>query len=136
MLLNYRIPFLLIVFKLINAEHYHDDIISISSVLGTRLIFNVEIFDEDLQIVFWYKGSTDLKPLINSTGLSVNFTIPTRSRYYIVNQTRLIIEQTLIGDEGFYTLKIRTKPNIYKQYLYHVGFTSLIYIYFSGKSLF
>jgi hypothetical protein len=124
---------ILIILELIVAEHQrtitynHDNIISISSVLGTRLIFNVEILDElisndDPKTIVWYKGSNDLKPLINFTGLLADVTVPIHSRYHLVNRTKLIIEQTSIGDEGFYTLKIQIKTNVYKQYLYHVGF--------------
>jgi hypothetical protein len=126
MLFNYL---LLIVLKLIIVEHQHavahnhDNIISISSVLGTQLLLNTELLDqrtdnEVSKAIVWYKGINDLKPLIASRDLSVN--IP-QSRYHIVNRTNLLIAQTFIGDEGFYTLKIRTEPNISKQYLYHVG---------------
>ncbi|CAF0739214.1 unnamed protein product [Rotaria sordida] len=122
MLFNYRINLILIFLNLIIAEHYntvlnnHDNIILISSVLGTQLIFNVEeinevIDDENLKTIFWYKGIINLKPL---------YIISNRSRYHIINRTKLIIEQVSIGDEGFYTLKIQTKLNTYKQYLYHV----------------
>jgi len=123
MLLNYLISLLLITLKLSNAKYHYDNTISISSILGTQLIFNVEIsdelrVDEILQTIIWYKGRTDLKLLINSTDSH-------QSRYHLVNHTNLLIDQTLIGDEGFYTLKIKIKPNIYKQYLYHVGSISL-----------
>jgi len=146
---NYLIHLLLIVLKLIIAEHHrvitnkHDNIISISSVLGTRLLFDAEILDqrtdgEGLKTIFWYKGITDLKPLVNSHSLSIDVTVPIQLRYHLVNRTKLLIKQTLIGDEGFYTLKIQTEPNIYKQYLFHVNFISnkYSYIFFSNKSPF
>ncbi|CAF0745801.1 unnamed protein product [Rotaria sp. Silwood1] len=88
----------------------------VSSVLGTRLIFNIDRIDEltdgeSLRTIFWYKGIIDLKPL---------YTFANQSRYHIINRTKLLIKKTSIGDEGFYTLKIQTKLNTYKQYLYHV----------------
>jgi len=124
MLFNDLISLLLII-----AEYHrvvtnnHDNIISISSVLGTQLLFNAEIFDkltddEDSKPIVWYKGITNLKLLVNSHSLSTS----NQSRYYLINQTKLLITKTFIGDEGFYTLKIQTKPNIYKQYLFHVNF--------------
>ncbi|CAF2852483.1 unnamed protein product [Rotaria sp. Silwood2] len=123
MLLNYQIVLVLNFLNLIIANHYstilnnHDNIRLISSVLGTRLIFNVDgvneitIDGESVKTIFWYKGIIDLKPL---------YIVPNRSRYHIINRTKLLIEQTSIGDEGFYTLKIQTKLNSYKQYFYHV----------------
>jgi hypothetical protein len=124
MLFNDLISLLLIILNLIIAEYHrvvtnnHDNIISISSVLGTRLLFNGEILDkltddEDSKSIVWYKGITNLKSLVNSSN---------QSRYYLINQTKLLITKTFIGDEGFYTLKIQTKSNIYKQYLFHVNF--------------
>ena len=127
MLLNYLTYLLLIVLQLIIAEHHrpfiynHDTIVSISSMLGTQLVFGTEVINEDFKTIDWYKGITDLKPLVDSVGLIVDFIVPTQSHYHIVNRTKLLIEQTLIGDEGFYTLKIQTELNTYKQYLYHVS---------------
>lgn len=125
MLVYYLIHLLFIVLKSIIAERHravtsnHENIISISSVLGTSLIFNTEILDkftndEDSKTILWYKGINDLKLIRNSHDSS-------RSRFQIVNRTKLLITQTFIGDEGFYTLKIQSKRNIYNQYLYHVG---------------
>ena len=136
--LNYRIPLLISFLHLIIAKHSHvvaynhDNIISIASVLGTRLIFNTKEINEqtsgkNLEVILWYKGIIDLEPLISSsvplissTNLSIDSSIPNQSRYHIINRTKLTIEQTLIGDEGFYTLKIQTRSNIYERYLYHV----------------
>jgi hypothetical protein len=126
------------------AKHHHGvtNIISISSILGTQLLFNAEILDklvddENSKTIVWYKGITDLKPLVNSHSLSVNFTISIQSRYYIVNRTKLVIKQTSIGDQGFYTLKVQTEPNISKRYLFHVSFIfNQIHAYFPAKSLF
>ena len=72
---------------------------------------------------------TDLKPLVStSTSLTSDdedqSLIPGRSsavsRHRLVNGTDLRIEQTRLGDEGFYTLKAQTSSNQDKQYLYHV----------------
>ena len=123
MLRNYLILLLLVNLRLIIAENHrgitynHDNVISISAVLGQRLIIygevsNKLIINEEYKTIVWYKGSTSL---------SIDSNISRPSRYSIINQTKLLIEQTLIGDEGFYTLKIQTKSNIYKQYLCHVG---------------
>ncbi|CAM4755038.1 unnamed protein product [Rotaria magnacalcarata] len=139
MIFNNRILFLLLVFlNLIIAEHYsaavhnHDNIILISSVIGRQLTFDVEgikefIDDENFETIVWYKGITDLKPLIsnsessiNSYDLPVEYNVSNRSRYSLVNQTILAIEQTSIDDEGFYTLKIISELNDHKQYIYHV----------------
>ncbi|CAF1071414.1 unnamed protein product [Adineta steineri] len=114
----------LIILQLTIAKHHdvaitdHNTIISISSILGTQLIFNVDTFNElrdgnSSKTISWYKGITNLKPLISNS-------VSIQSRYKLINQTKLIIEQTLIGDEGFYTLKIQTDINISKHYLYHV----------------
>ncbi|CAF1014783.1 unnamed protein product [Adineta steineri] len=113
-----------IVLQLTIAKHHHvaitdhNTIISISSILGTQLIFNVDTFNElrdgnSSKTISWYKGITNLKPLISNS-------VSIQSRYKLINQTKLTIEQTLIGDEGFYTLKIQTDINISKHYLYHV----------------
>jgi hypothetical protein len=128
--------------KLSIAERYraintnHDNIISISLVLGTPLIFNTEILDkliddEGFKKIIWYKGISDLQPIINSHGSS-------QSRFQIVNQTKLLITHTFIGDEGFYTLKIQTKLNINKQYHYHVGSNSITHfqIFLSGDFIY
>lgn len=130
MVFNYRIILLLIL-----IEHYsaildnYDNVIIISSVLGTELKFPiVEIDDENLELVSWYKGITDLKLLIiNPISSKTNYelllesTVSNRSHYSIVNQTQLIIKYTSIGDEGFYTLKIKAQFNTFKQYVYHVS---------------
>jgi len=150
MQLKYLISLLLIVLKSNVVEHHrpiianHDTIISISSVLGTRLTFNVKVLNELIdgenpKTIIWYKGIIDLKPLISnsiplpySNGLLVNFPVPAQSRYRLVNQTKLNIEQTMIGDEGFYTLRIQTDSNTYAHYLYHVSFilfNTLIHIF-------
>lgn len=135
MVFNYRIILLLIYLKLIVIEHYsaildnYDNVIIISSVLGTELKFPiVEIDDENLELVSWYKGITDLKLLIiNPISSKTNYelllesTVSNRSHYSIVNQTQLIIKYTSIGDEGFYTLKIKAQFNTFKQYVYHVS---------------
>jgi len=129
MLFSDLISLLLIILNLSTTEHHrvvtnnHDNIISISSLLGTRLLFNAEILDkltddEDSKPIVWYKGITNLKSLVNSHGLSIS----NQSRYHLINQTKLLITKTFIGDEGFYTLKIQTESNIYKQYLFHVRF--------------
>jgi len=129
MLFNDLISLLLIILNLIIGEYHRvvtnndDNIISISSVLGTRLLFNAEILDkliddEDSKTIVWYKGITNLKSLVNSHGLLTS----NQSRYHLINRTKLLITKTFIGDEGFYTLKIQIEPNIYKQYLFHVRF--------------
>lgn len=137
MLLDYWTIFLLIIVCLVIAEHHntnnHDHIISISSVFGTQLLLNTEesdisIEDENLGTVSWFKGIFDLKLLISNSKSSINSndlsvekdTLSNISHYRIINRTKLSIEQTLIGDEGFYTLKIRTELNTYRQYTYHV----------------
>jgi hypothetical protein len=123
MLLNYLILLLLL---FVITEHHrvvttdHDKVISISSVLGAQLILNTEVLNE-LENIVWYKGINDLKLLI-SNSVSLDFTVQNQSRYHIVNQTKLLIEQTLIGDEGYYTLKIKNQSKNLKQYLYHVRF--------------
>lgn len=115
MLFNY------LILSLIIAEHHSvvTNIISISAIVGRELLFNDEILenDENSKPIVWYKGITNLKLLINSYGLSVNLPSSSQSRYYLVNRTKLLIKQTLIGDEGFYTLKIQTKS-----YIFHVNF--------------
>jgi hypothetical protein len=156
MQLKYLISLLLIVLKSNVVEHHrpiianHDTIISISSVLGTRLTFNVKVLNELIdgenpKTIIWYKGIIDLKPLISnsiplpySNGLLVNFPVPAQSRYRLVNQTKLNIEQTMIGDEGFYTLRIQTDSNTYAHYLYHVSFIFIQYThtYFSGSLIY
>ncbi|UJR33073.1 hypothetical protein I4U23_020532 [Adineta vaga] len=138
MLSNYHLLFLLILFKLITAKYYHpsiknsDTITSISSFLGARLLFNLDVINEFIKndhskTITWYKGIGDLKqsianlvPFINPYKLSRDVPTLISPRYFLIDQTKLLIEQTLIGDEGFYTLEIRINSNISKYYLYHV----------------
>lgn len=116
---------LFILIHLILAEHHHTvgNIISISSIINTSLVFNDEIFDKIInndvfKTIIWYKGITNLKLLIDSHSLLLS---SNQSRYYLQNQTKLCIKQTSIGDEGFYTLKLQTKSNKSKRYLFHVN---------------
>ena len=127
MLFNYLLYLLLILLKFITAEHHrraisnYDNIIPLSSVLGTSLLFNLERFErstdnEHRRFISWYKGITNLKLLISN-----NISVSTQSRYSLLNQTNLLIKQTIKGDEGFYTLKIQTKSNLPKDYFCHVS---------------
>lgn len=95
---------------------------SISSVLGSPLQLDVDR-SELYERVRWYKGTTDLKSLISTPTSPVTDDELTRSlllRYRLVNRTDLRVEQTSVGDEGFYTLKAHTSSDHYKEYLYHV----------------
>lgn len=89
------------------------EIISLSSVLNTSLIFNTEILDNhQWEVIFWFKGKTNDQLLIDTSRIN--------SRYGVINRTKLYIKQTLLGDEGYYTLKIQTKTKSFKEYFYHV----------------
>ena len=103
------------------ARHQYK-IRSISSVLGSTLQLDVDQ-GELYERVRWYKGTTDLKSLVSTSTSPPSDDASARSpllRYRLVNRTDLRIEQTSVGDEGFYTLKAHTSSDHYKEYLYHV----------------
>jgi hypothetical protein len=104
----------------------HDSVIALSSVLGSRLVFNVD--NVDSKTITWYKGLSDLKPLISNAApsahahdLSFKIHRPVLARHQLHNGTKLVIEQTSVGDEGFYTLTVGTDPATLKHFLYHVS---------------
>lgn len=115
MLFYYLAYFLLFVVQ----AYEHENIISISAVLGARVLFDTEAFDqfseyEDSTTIIWSKGFAHRKVLISSS-----------SRFSVINATKLLITHTLIGDEGFYTLEIQADENPSIEYLFHVSWIQL-----------
>ena len=129
MQLEHRSLLLLIIVKLVTGQYSYlpiqdtDPVIPLSAVLGAQLVFNL---DEIIELnysktITWYKGAGDLKRAILTPVRSTqSHSVPISSRYAIVNQTKLLILQTLVGDEGFYTLEIKTNLKNFEYYFYHV----------------
>ena len=70
-----------------------EEIRSISTRLGSAAIFPIDRQDElKSRSIEWRRDETTLKFDVD--------------RYRLINRTSLMIERTLVGDEGFYTLKI------------------------------
>lgn len=70
-----------------------EEILSISARLGSAVIFPIESHDESKpRSIEWRRNETTLKFDVD--------------RYRWINRTSLMIERTIVGDEGFYTLKI------------------------------
>jgi hypothetical protein len=97
--------------------------ISISTVLGTSVVLEFDrikynIHHDTYTETQWFKDSTrSISSTFDSTLLAID---NNTSRYRLINRTDLFIERTIIGDEGFYTLKVSTKSHQYKYYVYHV----------------
>ena len=70
-----------------------EEIRSISARLCSAVIFPIDRHDElKHRSIEWRRNETTLKFDVD--------------RYRLINRTSLMIERTLVGDEGFYTLKI------------------------------
>ncbi|CAF1485921.1 unnamed protein product [Adineta ricciae] len=105
------------------ASQNSDLVISLSAVLGAQLVFNLDKIIElnDSKNITWYKGGDDLKRAIFTLVRSTHsYIVPISSRYVIVNQTKLLILRTLVGDEGFYTFEIKINSKNSEYYFYHV----------------
>lgn len=118
MLFYYLAYFLLFIAQ--ENAYDHENIVSISTVLGTQLLFDTEVlkqFNEnaDFSTITWSKGITNRKSLIYDSLTSSS------SRFHIINRTKLFIAHTRLGDEGFYTLEIHHDENPSTEYLFHVS---------------
>ena len=129
MLFNYRCLSLLLILRWLVGGQYqgrvadHVGITSVASLLGARLELHCDSFEERIGSrestqADWYKGSTDGKLLISSF---VSFARLRSERYRLRDRIHLLLEQTTVGDEGFYTLKLRNASMIYDQHLFHVS---------------
>ena len=121
MLLYYLTYFFLIVVQGHHTSAYdHDEIISLSTVLGAQLLFDTEVLDqfsenEDFTTLIWSKGIHNQQPLVDG------FLVSPSSRFQLIDRTKLFITHTSIGDEGFYTLNIQTHGDPLTTYLFHVS---------------
>ena len=122
MLFNYRCLSLLLILRWLAGEQHQrriaadDGITSVASLLGARLELHWDSLEERIGSrestqLDWYKGMTDGKRLSSE-------------RYRLHGRIHLLLERTSVGDEGFYTLKLRNQSMIYDQHLFHVSLRS------------